>query len=235
MASIYLIRHGQASFGSDNYDQLSPLGQRQADLSGQYFRDIGLRFDAAFSGDLSRQRETGERILASQPEPCMLQTDIRFNEVDNDAQVKVLLPELVQRDTALAEVVSRGLKSSKDYQKVIDAVFNAWVDPDCPELGITSWPDYRDGVEAAIRDIMTQVGAGKNTAVFTSGGTVATAVGLVVGVAASGFYQFYEPMMNCSVTQLIYSSRRISLSSFNDVSHLRLLASQLSENLVTYR
>ncbi|MEK9990253.1 MAG: histidine phosphatase family protein, partial [Halieaceae bacterium] len=33
MASLYLIRHGQASFGSDNYDQLSPLGQRQADVS----------------------------------------------------------------------------------------------------------------------------------------------------------------------------------------------------------
>ena len=32
MASLYLIRHGQASFGSDHYDQLSPLGQRQADL-----------------------------------------------------------------------------------------------------------------------------------------------------------------------------------------------------------
>ncbi|MCH1491392.1 MAG: histidine phosphatase family protein, partial [Luminiphilus sp.] len=32
MASIYLIRHGQASFGSDNYDQLSPVGQRQADV-----------------------------------------------------------------------------------------------------------------------------------------------------------------------------------------------------------
>lgn len=235
MASIYLIRHGQASFGSDNYDQLSPLGQRQADLTGQYLNTIGLQLDAAFSGDLSRQRETGERVLASQSNACELVIDPRFNEVDNDAQVKALLPGLVANNQELAAIVERGLSSSKDYQKVIDAVFNTWVSPDCPALELVSWPEYRDAVEAAVRDIMTGVGAGKNTAVFTSGGTIATVVGLVAGVSASGFYQFYEPMMNCSITRLIYSSRRISLSSFNDVNHLQLLGAQLGESLVTYR
>ena len=74
MASLYLIRHGQASFGSANYDQLSPLGQRQADVSGRFFADIGLHFGQAVSGDLSRQQETGQRVLASQPEP----TDLRI-------------------------------------------------------------------------------------------------------------------------------------------------------------
>ena len=69
MAALYLIRHGQASFGSANYDQLSPLGQRQADVSGQFFADVGLHFAEAVSGDLSRQRETGERVLSSQPSP----------------------------------------------------------------------------------------------------------------------------------------------------------------------
>lgn len=235
MASIYFIRHGQASFGSDNYDQLSTLGQRQADITGQYLQQIGLQIDAAFSGDLSRQRETGQRVLRGLGDPCALQEDRRFNEIDNDAQVKALLPGLVEKDDKLAEVVSRGLSSSKDYQKVIDAVFNAWVSPDCPDLGITPWPAFRDDVRAAVRDIMVNVGAGKNTAVFSSGGTIATAVGLVLGVEASGFYQFYEPMMNCSITHMIYSRSRISLSSFNDVGHLRLLGAQLGEALVTYR
>ena len=75
MASLYVIRHGQASFGSDNYDQLSPLGQRQADVSGRYFADIGLQFAQAVSGDLSRQRETGQRILAAQPSAPELRID----------------------------------------------------------------------------------------------------------------------------------------------------------------
>ena len=94
MASLYLIRHGQASFGSANYDQLSPLGQRQADISGQFFAETGLHFAQAASGDLSRQRETGERVLASQPEPATLRVDPRLNEVDNEGQIASLLPIL---------------------------------------------------------------------------------------------------------------------------------------------
>ena len=81
MASIYLIRHGQASFGSDNYDQLSTLGQRQADVTGQFLSTIGLKVDAALAGTLSRQQETGARILAGLGDPCELQTDDRFNEI----------------------------------------------------------------------------------------------------------------------------------------------------------
>jgi len=235
MASIYLIRHGQASFGSDNYDQLSPLGQRQADITGRFLQETGLGIDAAYAGSLSRQQETAQRALAGLGNPCELITDERFNEINNDEQVKALLPSLVEKDESLAEIVARGFSSSKDYQKVIDAVFNAWVSPECPACGIVPWADFRDGVRAALKDIMTTVGAGKNTAVFTSGGTIATAVGLVVGVAHTGFYQFYEPVMNCSITRLLYGNGRVSLSNFNDASHLELLSAQLGETLVTYR
>ena len=58
MANLLIIRHGQASFGADNYDQLSPLGQLQADLTGKFLYQIGTRFSSAYSGDLSRQLET---------------------------------------------------------------------------------------------------------------------------------------------------------------------------------
>jgi len=116
MASIYLIRHGQASFGSDNYDQLSPLGQRQADVTGQFLAEVGLDIHAAVAGNLSRQQETGTRVLAGLGNPCEIQTDARFNEIDNDEQVKSLLPALVEKSEALAEIVARGLSSSKDYQ-----------------------------------------------------------------------------------------------------------------------
>jgi broad specificity phosphatase PhoE len=235
MASIYLIRHGQASFGSANYDQLSTLGQRQADVTGEFLSTIGLKIDAAVAGTLSRQQETGARVLAGLGDPCELQTDRRFNEINNEEQVSALLPGLIDKDPVLAEIAGRDFGDSKDYQKIIDAVFNAWVSPDCPDCGITPWPVFRDGVQAALKDIMTSVGAGKNTAVFTSGGTIATAVGLIVGAHHSGFYQFYEPVMNCSITRLIYSSKRVSLSNFNDAAHLELLSAQRQESLVTYR
>ncbi len=235
MASIYLIRHGQASFGAENYDQLSALGQRQADVTGQYLQTIGLSIDAAYSGSLWRQQETAQRVMAGLDFQGKIETDERFNEINNDEQVKALLPKLTAQDESLAVIASRGMKSSKDYQKIIAAVFNAWVDPDCEASDITPWSTYRDGVRDAIANIIRSVGSGKNTAVFTSGGTIATAVGLVTGVGHAGFYQFYEPVMNCSITRFIYSGARISLSNFNDTAHLELLGAQLSESLVTYR
>lgn len=235
MASIYVIRHGQASFGAANYDQLSPLGQRQADVTGEFCKTIGLDFDYAVSGNLSRQRETGERVLAHQGKHVQYDIDPRFNEINNDEQIEKLLPVICEQNEEIAALKAAGFKSSKDYQKVIDAVFNLWVSPDCPDVGIQPWSEFRDGVQAALGQVMKTAGGGTNSAVFTSGGTIATIMGLVLGSSADQFYGFYEPVFNCSISRFIFSSKRISMSNFNDVGHLRLLSAQLGEELVTYR
>ena len=112
MASIYLIRHGQASFGAANYDQLSALGQRQADVTGQYLQAIGLSIDAAYSGSLWRQQETAQRVMAGLDFQGKIEADERFDEINNDEQVKALLPKLTAQDEALADIASRGMKSS---------------------------------------------------------------------------------------------------------------------------
>ena len=65
MASVYVVRHGQASFGTDNYDRLSELGCRQAEVLGHYFDSRGLRFDAVYTGNLERQRKTAEIAVGS--------------------------------------------------------------------------------------------------------------------------------------------------------------------------
>jgi len=235
MATIYLIRHGQASFGADDYDKLSPLGCRQAQWVGQYLRDCGIRFDAAFSGDLLRQRETAELALASQAETVPHHIDARFNEIQNDEQVKYLMPEVVTANPQIQALVDRGLSSSKDYQKVIDAVFNYWVSPACNEPRIQSWQDYSSGVRDALQDVMRSQGSGKTLAIFTSGGTIATMVAQVLGLSGADTYKFYEPVFNCSVSQIFYSGDKASLSYFNDRSFLQLLGAQNDEELVSYR
>ncbi|MEM1404652.1 MAG: histidine phosphatase family protein [Pseudomonadota bacterium] len=235
MASIYLIRHGQASFGADNYDELSALGRHQATLTGEYLARVGIHFDAAYCGALDRQRDTGRLALAAQPSSVALMEDSRLDEVRNDEHLEHLLPKVIAQRPEIAEIVEGGLDSSKRFQKVIEAVFNYWVSPECDDPNIQSWDEYSSGVHSMLRDIMTNEGGGKNVAVFTSGGTIATFVAAVVGVPGSKTYQFYEPVFNCSVTQLIYSSNRVSLSYFNDCSFLRQLSVERSEKLVTYR
>ena len=45
MPALYLIRHGQASFGAEDYDQLSDLGMRQSQHVGEYFSAQGIQPD----------------------------------------------------------------------------------------------------------------------------------------------------------------------------------------------
>lgn len=235
MATIYLIRHGQASFGAANYDQLSPLGQLQAQRTGQYLARTGVHLDAAYSGDLWRQRETCQLACQAMGEGIAHTVDARFNEIQNDEQVKALAPVLAEQSESFKALIERGLSSSKDYQKVIDAVFNYWVSHDCSTYGIQSWQEYSGLARDALNDVMQKEGGGKTIGIFTSGGTIATLVAQVLGLDGSQTYQFYEPVFNCSVTQLFYSKEKVSLSYFNDRSFLQLLGEENGEELVSYR
>jgi broad specificity phosphatase PhoE len=235
VASIYVIRHGQASFGEENYDKLSTLGCRQAQVLGEYLRDCGIHFDATYSGDLQRQRKTAALATASQPDDVQHHIDPRFNEIDNEEQIDTLLPVVLAGNPALQTLVDGGLVSSKDYQKVLKQVFNYWVSPECAETGIQSWDDYRANVTAALGDIISTQGSGKTIGLFTSGGTIATITAHVLGLASEHVYSFYEPVLNCSVTQLFYSGDKLSLSYFNDHSFLDLLGFQRGESLLSYR
>lgn len=236
MATIYVVRHGQASFGSADYDRLSPLGVRQAECVGEYFSAQGIHFDSAYCGSLRRQRHTAEAVLAAQPAAVSLTEEARFDEVRNDEHIEHLLPIVLEGNAPLQAIVDRGLKSSRDYQKVIDAVFNFWVSEACTVSQIQSWSEYSRGVRDALHELIQREGGGRTVAVFTSGGTIATLVAAVLGLESRHVYRFYEPVFNCSITQLIYSSDgRVSLSSFNENAFLRVIGQQKAEQLITYR
>ena len=77
MAEILLLRHGQASFGSDDYDALSDLGHVQAAINADYLQRSGLAIDAVYSGSLKRQQETAQALVdayrqAGRPLPEMI-------------------------------------------------------------------------------------------------------------------------------------------------------------------
>ena len=235
MANLLIIRHGQASFGADNYDQLSMLGQHQADLTGEFLSQSGVQLSAAFSGDLSRQCETGERILAQLDDAPSLVIDPRLNEVQTDEQVAVMTPLLCEQDPRFAALMADMNKDSKSFQKIIETVFNYWVSPNCQVAGIQSWQAYSEGVVSAFDSARASAESGSTSAIFTSGGTIATLVGHVLGLSADRVYEFYAPVFNCSITRLIFNARKCSLSTFNDVSHLQLMSAQRGERLVTYR
>ena len=235
MAELYLIRHGQASFGTANYDRLSPLGHRQAEVLGECFRECGIHFDAAYSGELARQTKTAEIVLQGQPENIRYDIDARFNEIDAGKILGLLVPKLSETSPELTALAKKGERSSKDFQKALEIVFQYWVTTDSAHPDMLSWAEYSGNAYRALADVIQREGSGKTVAVFTSGGTIATLVAHVLGLSGAQVYQFYEPIYNCSVTRLLYSGKKVSLSCFNDQQFIRLLGARSGEALLTYR
>ena len=104
MGTLYLVRHGQASFGEDDYDRLSPLGHRQAERLGQYLRPRfereGVQIDTVLIGSLRRHRETWEGIAQGAGWSHSPQVWPGLNEYDSQALIEAIHPEpLAKPDT----------------------------------------------------------------------------------------------------------------------------------------
>nr|MBP8928961.1 histidine phosphatase family protein [Ottowia sp.] len=95
MGTLYLVRHGQASFGADDYDQLSDLGRRQSVRLGQYLRERygdGLRFNAVLTGTLRRQIGTWQGIAEGGGFDAPHVSWPGLNEYDSHAVISAIHP-----------------------------------------------------------------------------------------------------------------------------------------------
>jgi broad specificity phosphatase PhoE len=243
MSSLFLIRHAQASFGTDDYDRLSPLGHRQAAAAGRYLSASVPAVDAIYAGTARRHRETAEGIAGAvrtkQGTAPAIVIDARLDEVDAEGQFKHLLPQLQREDAELAQLAREVKTVSRSYQKVLSRVFKHW-----QELGehpqLESWAAFSTRVAAAVKDVARVAGSGANTVVVSSGGVIAAIAQHTLGLPKSAAYPLFEALLNCSITRLLHTAERISLVSFNDYSYLQTATQrpelqQNVENLATYR
>ncbi len=239
MAVVYLIRHGQASFGSKDYDRLSELGTRQASLLGAQLQRNGLRLDALISGALQRQQDTaagiGAALGARAPE---LTVDQAFNEYDHASVIRAYLPRF------MAEVGSpRGLDATevlRDY-KLFDLAFRfmikCWMD-NAPHQreGLEDWREFCSRVSAGLAEALRAHGPKARIAVVTSGGTIAAALRVVLGLSNRRTLSLNWSIYNASVTELYYgrSTRHEDalLLGFNNIAHLELDGGR---ELITFR
>jgi broad specificity phosphatase PhoE len=239
MSAIFLVRHGQGSFGTHDYDRLSAIGERQAQLAGQYFLRTAAHARRVITGSLCRHKETAAAIAASfrgLPTTPTIEIDTRLNEVGFDAQMAHILPAIRDSTEDLSQLLDEARSSSRAYQKLLRRTFLHWQRLSDLPPSLETWQQFSNRVRSIIEDIKNSSEPGEATIVVTSGAIVASAVQQLLALPDAGAYPLFEVMMNCSVTQLTHDRQRISLVSFNECSYLAAgEASGMYGTLRTYR
>jgi len=240
MSILYAVRHGQASFFSDNYDKLSEKGEDQARVLAKHWMAKGVTIDHAFAGTLQRQTRSAEVVgetyrAAGQefPEITILEG---LNEYEADSVMSILLPALIERDEKFATLQREYNSAVEDREKyrtfhrLLEAVMAEWVSGGHDMEGLEKWSGFTSRVHDSMKNIMDVDGSGKTLGVFTSGGVIGVAVQSVLQAPDIKAAELNWRVHNGSVTQFTFSKGRIALDTFNDTAHF-----VSDPDLLTYR
>lgn len=232
MSTIYLIRHGQASFGTDNYDQLSDTGREQARQLGAYFAELDERIDRIYSGSLQRQTETARIIAAALGNTLPpIAIEPAFDEYDSDAILQTFARSLTPEQLAEAGWPGQHTDRRK-FQLFLERAARAWVEARIEAEEMIPWRGFHGRITSALANIMRGEGRSKTLLISTSGGVIGTIVAHVMGLSNHAGIELNWAVHNASITRLIYSADRVSLSMFNGLPHLDRAPLR---HLITYR
>ena len=216
MGVLVLLRHGQASMGTADYDQLSELGHQQAQAAGARLARADLRIGQVWSGALARQDQTARVVLAELGRPPGdLCTDGRLDEYD-PAGILGMSDPFAGATTP---------ESRRALQVTLDEALARWIQ------GGAGYPEphaaFTARVQAAVAELAALPGT---TLAVTSAGVIAVACARVAGLPADRWPALARVVVNASLTKLITGSTGTNLLTFNDHGHL-----EDDRSLITYR
>ncbi|MDD8057993.1 MULTISPECIES: histidine phosphatase family protein [Shewanella] len=218
MANIYLIRHGQASFGSDNYDNLSPLGHSQAQHLARHFNQRKIRPDQIICGDMLRHKQTRDTCLATLSPPLQhheIQISRAWNEFDHEQVIAVYRPDLASPE-AMKQYLSQQPSPAKAFISLFSQAIKQWQHTDNMTQYSESWLHFSQRVAQGLSQLVQQAGEGQTLFVFTSGGVISTVIMQILSIPESQFFNINKQVVNASVTQLQVKHQRLSLITMNE-------------------
>ncbi len=216
MSVILLVRHGQASFGADDYDRLSDRGHEQAALLGRHWHESGQQLDAIVSGTLRRQVDTARGLHAAYR--------------DSIAGAPAVLPEfdefafqpLLKAHAAAGEQVDWQLlaRDKQAFHRYFAAALGAWTRGELSAPGTEPWPAFQARCARGLERVVALAGRSRVVAVCSSAGAIGAIVQRVLGLDDANTVRLQLTLYNCSVTRLLTDGRIITLESFNGIPHL---------------
>ena len=198
MPVVHLVRHGQASFGAEDYDVLSDLGRHQCTRVAAALSSRGLRDPLVVSGTLRRQVDTAALVLPA----ASVVVERRWDEYDHLALLRTY-------------AAGRTATDSREVQAVLDGALARWVaDP------VGTWPAWSGGAVGALTALSTDLPSGRDAVVSTSGGVIAAVVAHLLGLGADGFVALNRVAVNGAITKLAVGRGGTTVVTFNEHGHL---------------
>jgi broad specificity phosphatase PhoE len=224
MGTLYLVRHGQASFGSANYDQLSPLGEQQCAALGAWMHARGLKFSGVLRGTLSRHEQSLNAIASALPNLPAATEWPGLNEYDSEAVVR----------TVHAGPLSpaRTPEAAREHFRLLRQGLQRWMAGEAQPKGMPTWADFSAGVAAALEAARTQFEG--DVLLVSSGGPISTAVGHVLQIPPTGIVELNMRLRNSAITEMVSTPKRHALLSFNSLPHLDHFVHPERAGWVTY-
>jgi broad specificity phosphatase PhoE len=236
MSELILVRHGQASFGSDSYDKLSERGIEQVRLLAEHWHATGERFDHIYSGNLLRQKETAsELLMLGRVAPLQLVETPHLNEYNGDPLIQLYLRDHAAND-GVEPVPMFPIKEERLFQKLFESATSRWIknelQPTAHDTAFEYWLNFQSRVYGVLDELMAKHNNGARVLISTSGGVIAMALQRVLQFPDEQVITTNWMVHNSSVTRIKYGNGKMSLTQFNNLAHLERSGLQ---HMITYR
>lgn len=213
MGSVHLIRHGQASWGSDDYDRLSAVGLQQSTALGISWEASGWAPAAAVAGSMKRHAQTAIAAIDACGQGDGYDIDDGWNEYDHLAIARAHDPAALTKDP-------------KEFQRHLNLALTHWIAGEGEPA--ETYQDFVDRVMTSFGKVVAEASPGRSVAVFTSGGPIAMVASHLLTDDDAAFQRINDVMINASVTTVIVGSTGPRLLALNESTHL-------PRDLITYR
>lgn len=151
--SILLVRHGQASFGKSDYDQLSDVGRTQARLLGQFLATRDVKPDRIVSGSLHRQRQTAAGMCVAAGWLTPTDVDDAWNELDHVEIINTFKPAYKNMLVLKADMV-RTLRPRAAFEDMFTQAIARWASGEHDEDYTESFTTFDHRVRTAMSALL---------------------------------------------------------------------------------
>lgn len=209
MSRILLVRHGQASWGAEDYDQLSSLGESQARTLGAALAAQGITPAVLISGAMKRHQQTAAGVCEGAGWELPVSIDDDWNEFDH-LQVLARHP------------APEGVDMQSDprlFQTWFEAAISRWTGGAHDDYD-ESFAHFCERVGAALDRAIGGLDRAGTAVVFTSGGPVSWTAATRLDGDAHLWLRLNQVTINASVTSFVVGSRGATLLAFNEHTHL---------------